>query len=153
MKTKIYTILILFSFLVILGHGIIPHHHHDAVAEDSMAVQHTDGEHSHHHGNHAHHSNDDNQQKKEPDSNDRQKNSFPLHFHAANSHDYDFLRLRISETPNQTSVVLALFAQNISDELFNSTACEPVQFTRKPPLIKPRFIPGAIGLRAPPAIS
>jgi hypothetical protein len=55
MKRKIYAISLLLSFLVVFGHMMVPHHHHESfVIEFSSELGHH-GNHSHpHNGKHRH---------------------------------------------------------------------------------------------------
>jgi hypothetical protein len=150
-KVKIYSILLLFSFLVILSHEIIPHHHHEDFSDNSWIIRYKVEEHSHNGKVHFHHSHTNEKHNDDSDSKDQRKRSFPIHHHFFASDDFDFIRLKTKNTkPNHASLVQLFLTKKISLGLFNPSDNQCPKFPDHPPRIKALFKPGTIGLRAPP---
>jgi hypothetical protein len=155
-KVKIYSILLLFTFLAVISHEIIPHYHHphEERAENSLTHHHKTENHSHHEHDHFHHSHDHEKQKDESDTDERDKHSFPNHHHFLYSLDYKFLRLSTKFFSLTTAnFFLLLNKDSFSFRISDSFVRKAIKPPKSPPLMNPVFEPGATGLRAPPFIS
>ena len=151
MKSKIYAISLLLSFLVVLGHLMVPHHHHETSNTENLSNN-THQTHSHsHNGTHHHH-----HESEEPE-NERDNNTdpeFPQHFHFSSTNDFDFIRLnKISSNDvkhcNQDLLTSQLFFWELDEPpviILNSNfKSERHFFTQNKP--------GANSLRGPPSIA
>ena len=151
MKSKIYAISLLLSFLVVLGHLMVPHHHHETSNTENLSNNtHQTHSHSHNGTHHHHHESEDSENERE----DNEDSGFPQHFHFSATNDFDFIRLnKISSNDvklcNQDLLTSQLFFWELD----------------KPPIVivKPNFElgrhfftqnkPGAYSLRGPPSIA
>lgn len=153
MKRKIYAISLLVSFLVVLSHQVISHHHHDTTAYDITSNMVADG-HKHEHNEKNHHHQDSHQEEKSEKDTDKDHNHpFPFHNHISVTNDFDCTRANyqesnISNHSIKIITVLCLFNREYSEspELSNYGFGDP------PFLIISLFEPGAIALRGPPTI-
>jgi hypothetical protein len=153
-KVKIYSILLLLSFLVFLCHEIIPHQHHDHTTEYSSNNSSNEEKHSHGGKDHFHKSDLDEQHQGEPDEKDEQNHAFPLHHHFLASSDYDFIRLNSKNTISfQASLIQLFLAEKMSSGLLKDFDSRFSKIPEHPPRLKSKFEPGTIGLRAPPCFS
>jgi len=147
-KNKIYALSLLLSFLVVLSHEMIPHHHHEDLAFDFSVQHEPDTEHDHLHSkaNHQHES-------KGEEKNSEHNHSFPLHHHISGSHDFDIERTNLlegnSQIPNSASFLLAYL---LIDEFAKPPDLEKNHFGEQQFLKSSLFIPAANALRGPPAI-
>jgi hypothetical protein len=154
MKMKFYSILLLVSFMVVICHEIIPHHHHDYLTEYSSATSPKVEMHSHGGVDHFHKSDHDEQHQGEPDTKDKKNHAFPLHHHFLASSDYDFIRLNSNNTkPFQASLIQLFLTEKMSSGLLKDFDSRFSKIPEHPPRIKLKFEPGCIGLRAPPYLS
>lgn len=88
MKNKIYAISLLLSFLVVLSHEMIPHHHDDLALIHSVAHE-NDDDHEHKHDS----------QKEEKST--KHSHTFPFHQHLTPSNDVCVERTRLLESSIQ----------------------------------------------------
>ncbi|MDA3928672.1 MAG: hypothetical protein PF541_06900 [Prolixibacteraceae bacterium] len=146
MKKQIYAITLLLSFLVVLSHQVISHHHHkDNLAYcftarlEKVKVQ----KHHHHH---------DSQKEKEADKD--HNNPYPLHQHvlATNNFDCTLVNIQQSNISNHIVKIITVLC------LFYWDYAEPPNLTKystgEPPfLINSSYEPEANALRGPPAIA
>lgn len=146
MNRKIYAITLLLSFMVVFGHMMIPHHHHESFeVEFSGSVS----NHSHtHNGEHYHSHHEEESENQHEEHSDQ---NFPQHFHLSSSDDIELVRLNCSWTQDYKQVNQNL----ISSELFIHTFFEPpiisgnaYTFFEIPS--NPQFKPQANSLRGPP---
>ncbi|MCT4586850.1 MAG: hypothetical protein N4A71_03450 [Carboxylicivirga sp.] len=148
MKLKIYSISLLVSFLAILSHQMIPHHHHDDLL-DSVSISQIQVEEHVHHDSHGHHHHHDNNHSDETHS-----HSFPPHNHSLASEEYSFARLIVdSGTTLKVTSFIVLYikpTESIDDQLLID---KERRYSDIPFLINSLFQPGAIGLRAPPCMA
>lgn len=152
-KKQIYAISLLLSFLIVLSHQVIPHHHHDTLAYDFTsnlekddAQKHARNVKHHHHDSHE----EDNGQK---DSDKDHDHPFPPHQHISATNEFDCTRTGIQQanTSNhsiETITVLCLFLRDYSEPPNVTT----YSFGESPFVINTLFEPGAIALRGPPSI-
>lgn len=156
MKEKIYSIALLLSFLVVLSHQVIPHHHETALDNFSIA-QNSIKEHSHHadHGHHHHHHHEnDHHNDDSKKTNHYPNHSFPPHSHSFGSDDSDFVRLTPgSEISVKVISLIALSAGNAISSAKQPSTHKQKTFPDKPFPVNSIFQPGAIGLRAPPFVA
>ncbi|MBZ0243768.1 MAG: hypothetical protein K8F24_11170 [Bacteroidales bacterium] len=138
MKNKIYAISLLLSFLVVLAHGMIPHHH------ESVAVNLFDGQ-----------SLVDfpDEKTNERKSSEEHHHPFPHHHHISATSDFVSARINLQESNplNKTSSLFVVFV------VFQTDFSEPPSITTnrykdKPFLISSDSYPAANALRGPPAI-
>lgn len=138
-KNKIYAISLLLSFLVVLGHGMIPHHHHESVAgnlfDGQSLVDFPD------------------EKTNERNSSEEHNHPFPIHHHISASSDFVTARTNLQESNplNKTSSLFVVFV------VFQTDFSEPPSITTnrykdKPFLISSDSYPAANALRGPPAI-
>ncbi len=128
---------------------MIPHHHDKNAMDIFFIAHHTADEHEHahddEHHHHEHHHHEGKQENKKS-----HKHSFPAHEHTIASDEYRFSRLTVeSEMPKPiSSIILCTFLTN------HLTDHPPEKgkhnYPEKHFLISLYFLPGAIGLRAPP---
>lgn len=151
MKRKIYAISLLLSFLVVLSHQVISHHHHDTLAYDFTSnIEKDDGQKHVHNDNHHDSHEEDNSQK---DTDKDHNHPFPPHQHISATNEFDCTRTGIQQTNTSNHsikiiTVLCLFLRDYSEppNLTNYS------FGESPFLINSLFEPGAIALRGPPSI-
>jgi hypothetical protein len=152
-KKQFYAITLLLSFLIVLGHQVISHHHHDTLAYDFSVVPNEIDEHSHEHNNLHHHHDSYNESNKEKDSNKDHNHSFPLHQHIFAASDFDLIRTNVKESSTDKIIVKAVTVLC----LFHKEYSEPsglnnIAFSDPPFFINSLFEPGAFALRGPPSI-
>lgn len=139
MKNKIYAISLLLSFLVVLSHEMILHHHHELVADNLFDSQ---------------------SQVDSPFEKSNEKNStkehnhpFPIHHHISATSDFVSARTNIQES-NPVNRISSLF--RVSD-VFQTDFFEPPilssnRYRDKSFLISSNYYPAANSLRGPPSI-
>lgn len=130
---------------MVLGHGMIPHHHHDNAffhagekhVHFSSLMHSHDEEEAHHHDIPA-------------EDSDEHGHSSPFHIHTSIVHGYDFLNIKTYS--NNTFVIeLPAFVQNqMSLRLIPPPDFEDFKFTEYPLIIPPEPASVAALLRAPP---
>ncbi len=149
MKLKVYSITLLLSFLIVLSHEMIPHHHD---VDDYSFLFGFDFSERHHHAydtDHHHHGGEHHSHKPEKEH----PHSFPFHQHLSVDNGFDYIRINAKEDLNAACISIAdLYIIGIST-IVPSPDIELIRFRDKPFLIPANFKPGAIGLRAPPAIA
>lgn len=144
-KNKIYAISLLLSFLVVLSHGMIAHHHHEAMALDFSVGYVHDDDHEIKHP-HCH----DSQKENENPEHDHQ---FPLHHHISATNDVFIERTNLLESNIQIRDVCSLYYF----ELFRIAFYKPPKLAgrlyKEPPfLISSLSYLEAFALRGPPSI-
>lgn len=152
MNRKVYAISMLLSFLVVFGHMMVPHHHHESFELEYSNPQSHKSNHSHTHDGKHHHSHDE--EESENQNEEHSDQNFPQHFHFSATDDFDLARVINSLTQDYKQDLRSL----ISEELFFHKFYEPpnisepanIDFAR--PTIT-QYEPEANGLRGPPYIA
>ena len=139
MKNKIYAISLLLSFLVVLSHEMILHHHHESVADnlfDGQSLVDSFGEKS-----------------KEKSSSEEHNHPFPLHHHISATSDFVYARTNIVES-NPLNKISSLFlvAVIFQADFFEPPCLSINPFKDKSFLISSIYYPAANALRGPPSI-
>lgn len=138
MKNKIYAISLLLSFLVVLSHEMI-HHHHELVADNLFDSQ----------------SQVDSpvEKNKDRDLSKEHNHPFPIHHHISATSDFVSARTNIQES-NPVNKISSLFG--VSDvfqtDFFKPPILSTNRFGDKPFLISSNYYPAANALRGPPSI-
>ena len=139
MKNKIYAISLLLSFLVVLSHEMIIHHHHEPVAVNLFDSQ----------------SQVDSpfQKSNERNSTEEHNHPFPIHHHISATSDFISARTNIQES-NPVNKISSLF---LVSDVFQTDFFEPPIlssncFRDKSFLISFNYYPAANALRGPPSI-
>ena len=152
MKQKIYSILLLLSFLVVLSHEMIPHHHHDFAVDKVSSLHRHSKEHFHYNDTDHHHH--DTGYRHDHSDNEEHKHNFPLHFHVVAAKDYIAVGHVVNNHNNFNLKTLAvLFTFNPFGQIKEPPNIDFIRYTDISFLINSIFEPGAIGLRAPPSIA
>jgi hypothetical protein len=153
-KKKIYSIALLLSFLVVLSHQMISHHHGDSTLDNFSNAHNSIKEHSHHDDHGHHHHENGHQEDDSKKTNHSPTHSFPPHNHTVGSDDSDFVRLTPGpEISVKVISLIALSAGNLISSAKQSTTDKQKTFPDKPFPVNSIFQPGAIGLRAPPFVA
>lgn len=149
MKNKIYAILLLLSFLVVLSHELIAHHHHDVMAFDfSTKYEHNHAD-NHTHDKDNHHNHDSQKEKKDSEHN----HPFPFHNHISATNDFNIERTSVLESNSQIrDVALIIYIELFVGEFSKPPNLEGNLYGEPPFLITSLFEPGAIALRGPHSI-
>lgn len=140
MKIKIYAISLLLSFLVVLSHEMIPHHHDDLALIYSVTHENDDG-HEHKHDS----------QKEEKST--KHSHSFPIHQHLTASNDVYIERTRLLES----NIQFRHFSFFVCAQLVRSDLSRPPNLEGKL-YEEPTFLISSIcslevfALRGPPVI-
>lgn len=153
MKNKIYAISLLLSFLVVLSHQVISHHHHDTMADDFITSHVDTDEYMHEYNNKHHHHDSQEKRSNEKDTDKDHNHPFPLHQHVSATNDFDYSRANIQET-NSNNHSIKIF---VGLYLLYKQYSEPANrinysFGEPPFLINSLFYPGTIVLRGPPSV-
>jgi hypothetical protein len=147
-KIKVYTILLLFSFLLVVVHGIIPHHHHD------HTFSHVGEKNVHFYGlTHSHKNEEVHHHNKPTEDSGEHGHSAPFHIHTSIAHDYDFLRIK-SFSYHDVVIKLPAFLNNVVIlRLIPPPDFKDFKFNEFPVLIPPE--PASVNalLRAPPVFA
>ena len=150
MKRQIYAISLLLSFLVVLSHELINHHHHEATAIDLSVIQIQHEADDHHHGDKHHHDNAE-KEKEQKDSEKNHNHPFPFHQHLLSTNDLILERTNLTEsnTQNQNSGLFYVLV------VFQSYFFEPPnlvknQYRNKSFLIISNYHHVSNALRGPP---
>ena len=153
MKKKIYAIGLLLSFMIVLGHEMIPHHHgYNFDIQDVATPQ--PKHHSHHHSDGHHHHHKTTEQDKADNSRKNHDHPFPLHHHLSTDYGFDCIRIDLRKNVELQSILLMVLTTRLTDTEILPPEIEFLKyFANKPFRIKSIFEPGAIGLRAPPSIA
>jgi hypothetical protein len=151
MKNKIYAISLLLSFLSVLSHEIIVHHHHDVLALDFSVNNEHDADYEHKHllDKENQHNNDSQEEEKSSECN--HPCFFHQHFSATN--DLNIERKKLLESNTQ----VRKFALLIFTELFIGEFLKPPKlggylYGQPPFLISSLCKLEANALRGPPSI-
>jgi len=150
-KIKFYAISLLLSFLVVLSHEMIVHHHHvDLALNFSGTVEHDDDhEHKHLHEGEHQHNHDSQKEEKSTEHN----HPFPFHHHILATNDFTIERTNLLESNTQVrEVSLLIYTELFRTELFKPPDLEGKRFKEPPFLISSLCNPEAIALRGPPSI-
>ncbi|PKP33120.1 MAG: hypothetical protein CVT99_01320 [Bacteroidetes bacterium HGW-Bacteroidetes-16] len=151
MKIKFYAISLLLSFLVVLSHEMIVHHHHvDLALNFSGTVEHDDDhEHKHPHEGEHQHNNDSLKEEKSTEHN----HPFPFHHHILATNDFTIERTNLLESNTQIREVSFLaFTELFRKEFLKPPDLEGKRFKEPPFLISSLSYLKASALRGPPAI-
>ncbi len=153
MKKQIYAISLLLSFLVVLSHQVILHHHHDEMAYNFITNHvETDGD-SHEHNDKHHHHDSNEESNNEKDTDKDHKHPFPLHQHVSATNDFDYARTSVLESNQNLKNLTSFHVSNIILGGFSELPkFTNLSFRAAPFIIKNLFKPGAIALRGPPSI-
>ena len=145
-KRRIYGISLLLSYLIVLSHQVISHHHdhhYDVLAEQFSIILEKVNDHGHDHE----------EDSDETYSHQDHKHPFPVHQHYFTTDDIDYTRTYVSESSLKIRSVTSFFVSHI----FFSGFSDPPDFTLicfgDPPFLKTSlFDPGATTLRGPPSL-
>lgn len=138
-KNRIYTISLLLSFLVVLSHEMIFHHHHEAMADNLFDCQ----------------SQVDSpcEKNKERSSTEEHNNPFPLHHHISEVYDFVSARTNIQESnPLNKISILFVVSDTFLDDFYEPPILSSNYYWDKPLLISFNYYPAVNALRGPPSI-
>lgn len=139
MKNKIYAISLLLSFLVVLSHEMIIHHHHDAMADNLFDSQSQVGSLS--------------EKNKEESSTEEHNHPFPIHHHISATSDFISARTNIQETNPVNKIISLIVVSNLfQTDFFEPPILSTNRFRDKSFLIPSNYYPAANALRGPPSI-
>lgn len=153
-KNAFYAISLLLSFLIVLGHELVPHQHdlfeynvnNLAVEYQKQLHPNNNAEHEHHAGHSAevgHHESENNQ-----------KPSFPYHNHFYSDTEFDYTRLNTNSTFSaKQSIQTITLHQTLGDEYTLTPGFTTYLCRKKPFLISASYQPAANALRGPPTIA
>lgn len=130
---------LLLSFLVVLSHEMILHHHHDTMADGLFSIQ----------------SDVDSPSEKsnESKSDEEHNHAFPLHHHISATRDFVYARTNLHESnPSNKITTLFLVAIVFYNDFFERPVLTNNRYRNKPFLISSLFNPEANALRGPPSI-
>lgn len=153
MKLKLYSISLLLSFLTLLSHEMIPHHHVD-MAFDNISGFHKPTAKHHHSESHQHHHDTKKRHDRSDGDKDDSKTKFPLHFHSTATKHLSSVRQTVKNYSSTVNTIKAIRYSIYS--IFRSKELPITDLFRDteiPFRIKPKYEPGATGLRAPPCIA
>jgi len=150
MKLRIYAFLMLITFSSVIGHMMVPHHHHESLAEIKKD-HHSPISHTHHHGSDHHYHDHEKQDSEDNESSDPR---VPPHIHFSASDNFELLRIDKVSTelnnPIQSTVALiVLYSWDLNDD--SHILKHPNIGQSKTP--RSQHEPGANGLRGPPSIA
>ncbi len=154
MKSKICAISLLLSFLVVLSHELIYHHHHDLKAIDlSVIHKQYEADDLHHGDKHHHHHDEEENENSQKESEKNHNHTFPFHQHLLSTNDLILERTNLTEsnTQNQNSVLIYLLIVFQSD-FFEPPNLAKNHYRNKSFLIASNYHPAANALRGPPFI-
>jgi hypothetical protein len=132
-------ILILLSFFLSVGHGMIPHHHHDEKGREISC----------HEKKHAHHGHD---HEDETPAN-HHDHPFPYHQHVSANSDFNLVRLNNESFQVKRNVAVyyrpeITIIENSFPPGTEKRRCHLTTFGIKSPLLS-----GSVALRAPPFVA
>lgn len=138
----------LFSFLMVIVHGMIPHHHHDA-----SFFRETE-EHGHYAAtDHVHYGDEDHQHDAQSSDTRNHQHSAPFHIHTSVVHSYDFMKISgnnqcvvVIEFPAFLNSGLPLLVVPPPDYTEFKFKDFPIKFPPEPALL-------TASLRAPPVFA
>lgn len=151
MKNKIYAISLLLSFLVVLSHEMIAHHHHEAMSLNFSVSNVHDVNHElkHPHEDELPHSHDSQKENESSEHN----HPFPFHQHISATNDVYIERTNILESNTQLRDVSFLaFIELFRTELSKPPNLEEKEYKEPSFLIPSLSYLEAFLLRGPPAI-
>lgn len=134
---------------------MIPHHHHEFDMDEISGNYDHPGHYSHHDSDSHHHHNDI-EKKKHENTGEPAKghnHNFPFHNHLSAANDFDFLRIKLNRNISINQIVLGVINTYPLHRIVRPPDIDIIRFTDIPFHIKSVFLPGAIGLRAPPSIA
>lgn len=139
MKNRIYAISLLLSFLVVLSHEMILHHHHELMADNLF-----DGQ---------SHIDSFGEKNYEKNSSEEHNHPFPIPHHISATSDFVYERTNLQES-NPVNKISSLF---LVSDVFQADFFEPPilpinRFRDKSFLISSIYCPAANALRGPPSI-
>lgn len=128
---------------------MIPHHHD--LDDGSLLFGFVFSEHHHHtsDADHYHHGEENHSHKTE----EKHQHSFPFHQHLSADNGFDYIRVNAKDDLNAACISVADFYTIGISTIIPPPEIELIRLRDKPFLIPATFKPGAIGLRAPPAIA
>ncbi len=149
MKKEIYAISLLLSFLVVFGHMMVPHHHHESLTIEYSSKLNQQKNHSHPHNGKHHHSHDD---ENDNQAANHSEHSFPQHFHISATDEFDLVRVNQAGGNNYiTDNQYLINSELLPMRLFDPPNISPNTFSDF--FAKSQYEPGANGLRGPPTIA
>jgi len=151
-KSKIYAISLLLSFLVALSHEMIAHHHHDELAL-SFSVRHEhDEDYGHKHPHEGEHQQNHDSKKKERGK--ERNHPFPFHQHLSATNDIYLKRTNQSESKTQIRSLSFLVHTELYRVKFPEPPYREVKLYKEPPFLISSFCNlEAFALRGPPYIA
>ena len=150
MKKEIYAISLLLSFLVVFGHMMVPHHHHESFTIEYSSKFNQQEAHSHPHNGKHHHSHDHDENDNQ--AADHSEHSVPQHFHFSATDDFDLVRVNQTGKINYiTNNLYLINSELLPKRLFDPPNISPNTFSDF--FAKSQYEPGANGLRGPPSIA
>jgi hypothetical protein len=150
-KNKIYAISLLLSFLVVLSHEMIAHHHHVDLALNFSDMYEHDDDHERKHPHEGEHQHNNDSQKEEKST--EHNPPFPFHHHISATNDFTIERTNLLESNTQIrDVSFLVFTELFRIEFIKPPNLEGKLFKEPPFLISSLCNPEAIALRGPPSI-
>ena len=151
MKNRIYAISLLLSFLLVLSHEMIAHHHHEAMGLNFSVSNALDEDyqlkHQHEEEHHHHHDSQKEEKKKE------HNRPFPFHQHISVTNAVYIERTNLLESNTQIrDVSFFAFIELFRTELSKPPNLEGKLYEEPPSLIPPLSYLEASALRGAPAI-
>lgn len=151
---KIYSISLLLTFLLVLSHDMIPHHHHDVNLDMVSSIHKNSNPHSHHSEADHHHHDFEHKHDHSEENDEEHEHRFPLHFHVVAAKDYNQVRQVVNGSDiSKLNSIVNLYSFNRFGEFAEPPNFDFIRYTDLPFLINTIFEPGAISLRAPPCIA
>lgn len=138
-KNRIYAISLLLSFLVVLSHEMIIHHHHDSVAVNLLDSQ----------------SQVDSpfEKNEEESSTEEHNHPFPIHHHISATSDFVYARTNIQESNPVNKIISLIVVSNLfQTDFFEPPILSINRFRDKSFLISSNYYLAANALRGPPSI-
>ena len=139
---------------MVLGHDLIPHHHHDAIVDEYAELRTQNHDHHHHAPEHHHHEADSHHDNEQDTAGDNHQHNFPYHQHFSAHGNFDYARFSLKQNTS-VSEVLSAVVYLTPHPFISAKPPEAVEthFADNPFPLKSKFEPGAVSLRGPPAIS
>lgn len=149
MKNKIYAISLLLSFLVVLSHEMIAHHHDDLALNFSLTYEaYIEHEHKHPYSRENQHNNNSQQEEKNSEHN----HPFPFHQHISATNDVYIERTNLLESNSQIrDVSLLVYTELFRTELSKPPNLEGKLYEDPPFLLLSLSYLEAFALRGPPS--
>lgn len=150
MKNRLYAITLLLSFLTVLSHEMIPHHHHETLALNySIGYKQDNHKHKLIQDRESHHHHD----SENEEDNTEHHHPYPFHQHLSATNDVYIERTNLLESNTQIREISFFFVA----EFFRLELFKPPEHKRKsyeePLFLNPSLIYlKAFALRGPPSI-